>query len=476
MAGKKAICYTRIPQEDAVYAQRLAYSMHLALEEESGAWKPLNHNSGVLFAKAIQKEDGTLEAKSLKNPWLFVLEDGTYGVLAVRTEANGAADISCRGCVLLFTSPDLLRYEELGLLPLGRDSLVEDVVCRYNREHREYEIRWKTEDGKYYKTVKKEITEFTGPESTENMPESEESEPFFVRGAQTGIEGAVTRNQISLDPETAKRLERRLTVPEHVRTEIPDKTSVHTPEELAQVRINTWYSDGSCVKKRVDWNFGEADWSKAGTYNIAGRIHQDHYEFPVAFNRADPCVGKWEGKYYFIATNDADNNSSLYIRQADSLPGLVTAQEIKLLDTCMYPHMKALLWAPEFHIIRGRLYIFHAATTGRFEDEQSHVMALKPGGNPIKPSDWEPSVKVVKKDGTPLYDKGITLDMTCFEVKGKYYVVWSQRQFVPVDLGAWLYLAQIDPDRPWQLITDPVLISMPEYGWENNHTFCYTLF
>lgn len=25
--------------------------------------------------------------------------------------------------------------------------------------------------------------------------------------------------------------------------------------------------------------------------------------------------------------------------------------------------------------------------------------------------------------------------------------------------------------EPWKLITDPVLLSMPEYGWANNHTF-----
>ena len=100
------------------------------------------------------------------------------------------------------------------------------------------------------------------------------------------------------------------------------------------------------------------------------------------------------------------------------------------------------------------------------------MMALKENGNPMKASDWEMPVRVVKKDGSPLYDeRGITLDMTEWELGGKYYVAWSQRQFHPVDQGAWLYIAQIDPDQPWKLTTDPVLLSMPEYGWANNHTF-----
>lgn len=100
------------------------------------------------------------------------------------------------------------------------------------------------------------------------------------------------------------------------------------------------------------------------------------------------------------------------------------------------------------------------------------MMALKENGNPMKASDWEMPVRVVKKDGSFLYsEQGITLDMTEFEAGGRYYVVWSQRQFFPVDQGAWLYMAEIDPDQPWKLITDPVLLSMPEYGWANNHTF-----
>lgn len=205
---------------------------------------------------------------------------------------------------------------------------------------------------------------------------------------------------------------------------------------------------------------------------MTGRVHQNHYEFPVAWHRADPCIGKWKGKYYFIATNDYDNNHSLYIREADTIPELVTAQEICILNTSMYPHLGNLLWAPEFHIIRDRLYIFHAGTPQEFEKEQCHVMALKENGNPMKASDWEMPVRVVKKDGSYLYgEQGITLDMTEFEVNGRVYAAWSQRQFHPVDQGAWLYIAELDPEKPWKLISDPVLLSMPEYGWANNHTF-----
>ena len=61
--------------------------------------------------------------------------------------------------------------------------------------------------------------------------------------------------------------------------------------------------------------------------------------------------------------------------------------------------------------------------------------------------------------------------MTVFTGAGSYYVIWSQRQFEPVDQGAWLMIAQIDPEQPWRLITDPVVLAIPEYGWDNNHVF-----
>lgn len=180
-----------------------------------------------------------------------------------------------------------------------------------------------------------------------------------------------------------------------------------------------------------------------------------------------------DGKYYFMATNDADENHTLYMRCADTLAGIVTAKEHLFLDSATYPGIRGLLWAPEFHEIDGKLYVFHAATSGEFFCEESRVRQLREGGDPMCGEDWSEPVMVVKKDGTPLCEEGkvISLDMTVFSYEGKVYAMWSQRQFLPVDQGAWLYLAQIDEKEPWKLLSDPVCIAKPEYGWENNHTY-----
>ncbi len=468
------LCYTRQPEEDSIYSEKLAYSMHLALRREGESFVPLNHNAGILYAKATQREDGTLHAKSLKNPWLFQMADGAFGILAVRTEADGSEDEESRGKLLLFTSKDLVRYHEEELLDLNTGVYVEDAVCRYDADKGCYCLKWKDAQGGCFAY---NLPELSGEAVKAAQPERLEdgaalAEMAVLPDCEEGPEGARLRNIISIGEETAERLRCKFLVPVNVANEVPERICAASPEDVQKVRANAKYSDGTCVEKRVDWYTGEVDFAHPGTYRVTGRVHQNHYEFPVAWHRADPCISKWKGKYYFIATNDYDNNHSLYIREADTIPELVTAQEICILNTSMYPHLGNLLWAPEFHIIRDRLYIFHAGTPQEFEKEQCHVMALKENGNPMKASDWEMPVRVVKKDGSYLYgEQGITLDMTEFEVNGRVYAAWSQRQFHPVDQGAWLYIAELNPEEPWKLISDPVLLSMPEYGWANNHTF-----
>lgn len=459
------LCYTREPQDGMIYSEKLAYSMHLAVQRNGEELIELNHNSGVLFAKATQNEDGTLNAKSLMMPYLFRLNEKTFGVIAIRTMADGGNDEQSKGKVLLFKSSDLLRYEEVGLLNLKTDEFITDVKCEYNEESLVYDIHWCDALGRYYQGNIKDILDL------DSLSDVRPSEKFTINVIDTKIEGAKPRNMLPVNESIITRLIHKLTTPINIKITVPEEVNINTPEELICIKAEALYSDGTKSLKRVDWDYKNINFDISGTYLINGVVHQDHYEFPIAINRADPCIGKWKGKYYFIATNDADGNHSLYIREADSIPELVTAKEHLILDTSMYPQIGNLLWAPEFHIINDRMYIFHAASPGEFVKEHSHVMALKENGNMLLASDWEMPVPVVKKDGALLYEAGLTLDMTTFRIGEKQYVVWAQRQIVPVDQGSWLYIAEIDKNEPWKLITDPVLISMPEYGWANNHVF-----
>lgn len=464
--GKRLLNYTREPIDEKLYDPKLAFSMHLAIQEEDGSFTALNHNSGVLFAKATENEDGSLNPKSLKKPFLFNLKDDGYGVVAIRTNGDGEPDEESNGSVILFTSDDLNTYEEKGLLQLGNE-VIEDVKCFYEQTSNVYVIQWCTVSGIY---LEASMANLSRPVLT-NEPKCIEA--FQKERIVTDIQGAVPHNTIEIADDCAEWLKAKLLTPINIGISCPDKIEVKSKEDLLAYEVIAQYSDGSTKAKRVDWDITNVDFQRPGCYPIKGSVHREHFQFPVAFDRADPCIGKWKDKYYFIATNDADNNHTLYIREADSIPELVNAKEHLILDSETHPGIGGLLWAPEFHIVNKKLYIFHAATPGEFFWEESHIMELKEGGNPTCKDDWSAPKRIVKKDGSNICEAGqtITLDMTCFLWEDDYYVIWSQRQFLPKDLGAWLYIAKLNPNEPWKLLTDPVLLSKPEYGWANNHTF-----
>ena len=420
------LSYTRLPIDNILYDPRLAYSMHLALSEDGKTYQALNHNSGVLFVKATENEDGSVTPWSLSNPVMFAMEEG-YGVLAQRIGSEGDEDPESTGKRLFFTTRDFLEYTEVGFVT--------------------------EEEAKEMLTGVQKLP----------VPKAEDLD----------IMGAVPSHVLEIPEAVADRLRKKLMTPVNCGVEFPAQVKASNPEELSQYKASSLFTDGTKVERKVNWDLSTVDFSTPGTYTIKGRIHQEHFEFPVAFNRADPCVGKWNGKYYFIATNDADKEHTLYIREADTLPELVDAEEILLLDSITYEGIGGLLWAPEFHEIDGKWYIFHAATPGEFFWEESHVMALCEGGNPTCREDWSAPKRVVKADGSDICEAGkeITLDMTVFYWEGEYYAIWSQRQFLPKDLGAWLYIAKINPKEPWKLASEPIVLLKPDYGWSNNHTF-----
>ncbi len=452
------LCYTRKPLEDMIYAEKLAYSMHLAWRgDSSGNFSPLHHNEGILYAKAVQREDGTLAAKSLCAPWIFMKKEGDYGVMAVRTDGSGEPDVDSEGCVFLWESRDLVHYRELGPVRLQEKGVIRRVSCAYEEARGDYRICWEDGDGRRLETwgdpFGGELS--VGSETREEIDGSWNTE--CAPQAISGIEGCCPCNMLTVPDKLGNYLLKKLTVP------VFEQITLSEEEGGAERRAIVRYSDETTVERKIDWSV-DGRW---------GRIHQEYFPFPFAGNRADPCCMYWHGKYYFIATNDADGNHTLYIRCADALEGIMTAREVLLLDSATYPGIRGLLWAPEFHEIDGRLYIFHGATEGEFFWEESRVMQLKENGDPMCRDDWSAPQLVVKSDGTPLCEAGkvISLDMTTFEYEGDIYAMWSQRQFLPVDQGAWLYLARISRKEPWRLLSDPVCVARPEYGWENNHTF-----
>ena len=116
----------------------------------------------------------------------------------------------------------------------------------------------------------------------------------------------------------------------------------------------------------------------------------------------------------------------------------------------------------------GNLYIYFAVSNEQW-GPQCHLMRLKDGGDILNPGDWMDPVKVKRVDGSNLAENGITLDMTYVRSGQRHYYVWSYRENIGTELdsGSMLMVAEFSPDRPEQLISEPVCISRPFYGFEN---------
>ena len=192
--------------------------------------------------------------------------------------------------------------------------------------------------------------------------------------------------------------------------------------------------------------------------------------FPLVTGFADPDVFSWDNKWYYIATNDTTDAIGLFVRESEAYEDLFTekAKQACILEKNPEKGLVQTFWAPEFHLIGGKLYIFFAVS-GNVWGPQCQMMCLKENGHILNPNDWEDPIRVCRPNGSYLTETGITLDMTHFEAGGKNYLVWSERYNLnsPLDSGSMLMIATTDPATPWTLTSEPVLLARPLFAWEN---------
>lgn len=461
--------YTRNTSGDMV--NKLARSMFLAFSENGrDNFEALNDDYGILFMRAESAENGVLTPKGLKHPYLFYTKDGKYGVVAVRTAENGSADPAKASSVMFYTSEDLVNYDEVGFVDLHTKASVNEPVCEYDPNAGVYRISWNDGAGNYFQNTLPDI------QAGSQASQPQGTLPVSIRRVQMGLSGTNPGNLLPMEYDKGIKLRNKLGVLINTDVTVPDTVYARTAEDVESVRATAYYNDGSTASKKVVWDLSDVDFNTPGSYRAEGKVTQPtfHNSSPLFNARPDPEMVKYNGKFYFIST-DEGGQGRIYIRESDTLEGIKNSSETLLLDGNSYPSLfKACLWAPELHVIEGRLYVFFAGSMTDWSGVQSHVMRLKEGGDPKKTADWETPIRVLDKDGKNLYDantQGITLDMTYFEVGEQSYVCWAQRQRHPVDNGSWLYIATVNKKEPWKLTSDRVCICKPDYGWDNNNTF-----
>ena len=516
-SAQKLSSYTRDRSING--GSRVGNALHLALNNGTTP-TALNTNYGVAFAEAKSNAAANTEStevRGLVDPYLFQLKDGKYAYVAVFTDVNGNRVDG--GQVAFSTSSNLTDWsgkpneDERGdMVTVTSDATLFDagsIAAGYDASAGEYRISWKVNGVAKYVTTK----DFKTFSEVKNGVGFERAQADL-----TGIDNAVagSGNAIALTKDVADSLTERLGRVHNTGVEVPTDITVQANKTtkddlLAQINggaeldngnlskgatATATYSDGSTFDFRVNWNqddLNKIDLTEAGTYEISGTINQQNYseQFPMMSNRADPNIVYYNGKYYAMGTSDTGGMKTLFIRSSDTLAGLkdqkagtateggykVEGQDVYLFGENDGLGHKGYHWAPELHVINGKLYCFYATfPAGKAGDENitnspnwagpsAYVMELKDGGDPTKTADWLEH-RVQAKDGGVLSPHGLSIDMTYFEAGGKSYIAWSQGDQERKGAKANVSIAEVNSDKPWQAITEPQRLMRPEWGWE----------
>lgn len=539
------LVYTRTPtcRQEANNAD-IALSAHFALRSPvTGQWEPLNENYGICFARGVSDSADfttlktTLKSesmcrvpgkdvhlKSLKDPFIGRAKDGTFVLMATRTERGGAPDGSEKDSALLLTSADLLSWTDQGVI---RFHVLSPGIHHPHFELTAsglYEVTWLSDRGQAMQTTMPQLSQLAADRASVQPVEGQNDVTLALSSdypaddlSIRSIPDIVPGNVIQISEAEARRLITRfgriyntsIDVPDLVVPDLPVADSaVDIPVSASQVkkvidqaRVTLRYSDGSDDQRAVQWdesaeqiavrlNASRAAGHRSHGIDIHGHIRHVHEPVPFAVQRADPSIfaWNWNGKqvFLFTATEDQDGNCidpvcgpHLPIRMADTILDLSDARggrarEVDLLRAgdrnSEGRKMTGCFWAPEFHIIDGKLSILFMPC---FDNDgkpdmwtgHCHIMQLKKDAighdlNPTDPSNWTVPELILRKDGSELNPlQHISLDMTYFEDSGYSYYAWQQ-------VGS-VWIARVDPKHPTRLTSDPVQIIVPEFAWDN---------
>ncbi|BDR55261.1 alpha-arabinofuranosidase [Bombiscardovia apis] len=571
------LCYTRRPtsREEANNAD-VALSMHLALRSPlDGAWHPLNDNYGIFFAAGVPVDGVTNSAraacsaarrfppepktraatnpglaghdqaasesasvspavgwdavmpgiditlKSLIDPWLFRLADGRFGIAATRTDREGVLDGSQRDSFLLAVSYDLRSFDRLGQVYIDGAQGVYKPRVLWDSASSRYLVFFNNDKGALACAAMPEIAAagehplvmLSMTEALAALDPSQDLSPsqFAIADVEPSNVMAISQREAAVLKERFGRIYNTTVSVEPVQLQTGAGKSIG--EQLAHVRAQLSYCDGSTARRYIDVDRGQvaalesdlvAGKLESGSRRLLrAKIRQQTYPVPFARERADPSVFPytWRGHrlFLFIATEDeAGNcvdprggNTHMPLRVAETIAGLCDEaggreREIDLLKrgdlNSEGRPMTGCFWAPELHIIGGRLSILFMpcfdgdlANPDGMPNERAgkpdmwtgscHIMQLKQDElgqdlDPREPANWDAPRPITRADGSPLNPvQRISLDMTVFEDSGTWYYAWQQ-------VGS-VWIARFDPAQPERLTSEPRQIVVPEFAWDN---------
>ena len=175
---------------------------------------------------------------------------------------------------------------------------------------------------------------------------------------------------------------------------------------------------------------------------------------PLVQHRADPHVTLVDGDYLMIAT--VPEYDRIELRRAATLDGLRDASPRAIWRRHESGPMSWHIWAPELHRIDGKWYVYFAAGRADKIWEIRMWVLENAAADPFSDS-W------VEKGQIQTARDTFSLDATTFVHRGVRYLAWAQKD-PEIRGNTNLYLARMD--TPWSIAGTPVMLSKPEYPWE----------
>lgn len=241
--------------------------------------------------------------------------------------------------------------------------------------------------------------------------------------------------------------------------EIAITTALGSKADLPE-RIGLNFDNGERALVPVKWDQLEpAGYKQAGTYEVHGQLQLLQYPNPLVEQRADPYLYRHTDGYYYF-TGSYPEYDRIVLRRSKTIENLAEAEETVIWKKREKGIMSLHIWAPEIHYIDGKWYIHYAA--GDIDD----IWAIRPyvlecdAENPLE-GEW------VEKGQVNTDFNSFSLDATTFTHNGKRYLVWAQK--VEEDTISNLYIAEMS--NPWTIKNEQVLLSAPEYDWEQKGFF-----
>ncbi|MFV0541704.1 MAG: family 43 glycosylhydrolase [Aestuariibaculum sp.] len=172
---------------------------------------------------------------------------------------------------------------------------------------------------------------------------------------------------------------------------------------------------------------------------------------PLLPSGADPYSTYYKGYYYYTHTL----GNRLMLWKTKNLADLKNAESKLIWTPPIGTEYSKEIWAPEFHIINNKWYVYFAADDGNNNNHRMYVLENK-SEDPFKGT-WEFKGKIAASPDRWAIDGNV------FTYKNHMYMIWSGWEG-DTNGQQNIYIAKMI--NPWTIDGRRVLISEPTYNWE----------